>query len=116
MKTVFYYLTSFIIILTLFGFSFLNISSNTEPEGQKIFTDSKCNTCHSIKSLNIEAKLKKKDIVDLSVIGKSVNADLLNKYLMKKEKINDKQHPALFKGTEKELEVLSKWLCTLKTL
>lgn len=112
MKNLFLYLLFVVMIVALYGFAFAGISSD-EPEGQKIFVTLKCNTCHSINSCSITTKAKKSS--DLSSVGKNNNYEKISSYLLKKEKLNDKEHKPAFKGTEKDLETISKWLSTLKS-
>ncbi len=82
--------------------------------GKDIFIDSKCNTCHSIKSQEIESKQAGK-YPDLSEIGKAgIDEATLQKYLLKEESIKDKKHAVKFKGSEEELTTLVKWLSGLK--
>lgn len=110
-KLIAYFMFVFFIVV-LFGAAFANVP-NEEPEGKKLFLSNKCNTCHAIQSQGITTTSKKQN-PDLSDIGTKYKADFLKNYLMKKEKINSKTHPALFKGTEKDLDALAKWLETLK--
>ncbi|GAB6283211.1 MAG: hypothetical protein STSR0008_19690 [Ignavibacterium sp.] len=106
-KLIAYFIFVFFIV-ALFGAAFAN-APNEDPEGKKLFLSNKCNTCHAIQSQGITTNSKKQN-PDLSDIGTKYKADFLKNYLMKKEKINTKTHPALYKGTEKDLDVLVKWL------
>lgn len=104
------------IFVTLLA-SFLLIGvvyAQTPKTGKDIFTDAKCNTCHSITSQGITSKQADK-YPDLSKIGeKKIATETLKKYLLKEEKINDKNHAVKFKGTDEELTTLVNWLNTLK--
>jgi hypothetical protein len=84
--------------------------SNEVTTGKKIFIELKCNSCHSIEAEDIEVKLKKNTSIDLSVVSSIQDSDLLVKYLKKSEKINNKLHPVLFKGSDVELIELTTWL------
>lgn len=96
-------------IVGLYGFAF---SMNTEDPGQKVFVDQKCGSCHTVTAADLTSKNKK--ATDLSSVGKEYKADFLEKYLAKKEKIDGKEHKAAFKGSDKELKDLAKWLESLK--
>ncbi|MCE1188969.1 MAG: cytochrome c [Ignavibacteria bacterium] len=112
MKNVLLYLLTAVMIVALYGAAFANTPD--EPAGKKVFTDAKCSACHSVQTAGIEAKMKKKDTPDLGGIVTKKNAELVKKYLVKQEKINDKNHPAQFKGTPEELAKLVEWLGTVK--
>lgn len=112
MKNIILYLALVITIVALYGFAYA-FNSNPEGDGKKIFTDSRCNMCHTVKSQGIESK--KSDAVDLSTVGKDKTAEFLNKYLKKEAKMNDKDHKATFKGNDEDLKVLIDWLLTLKS-
>ncbi len=113
MKKLVAYLMFVFFIVALFGAAFANIQKE-DPEGKKLFLSNKCNTCHAIQSQVITTKSKKQN-PDLSDIGSKYKADFLKKYMMKTEKINGKTHPALYKGTEKDLDILAKWFESLKS-
>jgi cytochrome c551/c552 len=111
MKNIFVYLVFVFTIVLLFGFAY---SINPEGgDGKTIFTEKKCNTCHTVEVVQIESK--KKDAVDLSITGDKHNSEFLMKYLTKTEKINDKEHKISMKGTQEEIKTVSEWLASLKS-
>jgi mono/diheme cytochrome c family protein len=110
MKNITIYLILVLSIVALYGFAYA-IAGNDEPEGKKIFVDNKCNMCHTIKSVGIESK--KSDATDIVQLEKEKNAEFWMNYLMKKEKLNGKDHKTAFKGKEEDLKKLVDWLMTL---
>ena len=112
MKSIFLFLLFVFSIVFLYGITF-SIAQENEPAGQKIFVEKKCVSCHSVESADL--KSKKKDAVDLSKVGENLKTDFIIKYLNKEVKIENKSHKTLFKGTEKELQGLAKWLGSLKS-
>jgi len=112
MKNTFFFILFISAIVALFAFAF-SFSQSTESDGQQIFVDSKCTKCHSIESLEIVST--KDEPTDLSNVGADKDADLLKKYLLKEEPINEKNHKTKFKGSDEELNKLVDWLLTLKT-
>ena len=112
MKNVFSFVLFLAFIVAMYGFAFSNVPA-ADPAGKKIFVDSKCASCHSVTSQSIESK-KKDKIVDLSNVGGKLKVDFIKSYLLKKEKIEGKAHPATFKGDETALTDLAIWLATLK--
>ncbi|MDQ1266168.1 MAG: hypothetical protein QG635_1320 [Bacteroidota bacterium] len=84
-------------------------------DGKTIFTEAKCNTCHAISIEKIEPASKKKNVPDLSDVGTKLKADFMHKYLKKEETLNDKKHLVAFKGDDADLEILVKWMESLKT-
>jgi mono/diheme cytochrome c family protein len=111
MKNIALFMLLIVTIVFLYGFSF---SIQAAPQdGKKLFTEKKCQSCHTVTSEGIESK--KKDASDVSNVGAEHNAEFLAKYLLKKEKIDGKEHKAAWKGTDEELKTLTEWLATLKT-
>jgi cytochrome c553 len=104
---------SFFVLFAFAGLFAANSGNNPE-EGKKLFTDAKCQNCHSIESQNIEAKTKKKDTPDLSNTGAKHDADFFMSYLTKKEAMGDKKHPVAFKGSDEDLKKLAEWLDSLE--
>jgi cytochrome c553 len=111
MKNLFSYILFIFTIVFLFGLTF-SIAQDSGSEGKKVFIDKKCGTCHSVQVEGLESK--KKDAVDLSSVGEERTAEFLKLYLTKAEKIEDAEHKTAFKGTDKELDELTKWLASLK--
>lgn len=81
---------------------------------KKLFTDKKCNVCHSIEAVGIKKKPNQKP-PDLSTVGSEKTAEFLVKYLKKQETIEGRKHMGTFKGSDEELEALTKWLGSLKS-
>jgi len=92
----------------------LSTTAQTAPDGKQIFTDKKCNSCHSIESLGIERTNPKAKGTDLSKVGDELTEEFIAKYLKKEETLNDKKHGIAFKGTDEEFSALVKWLASLK--
>lgn len=99
----------FVFVAAIISLAF-KMNPADEPAGKQIFIDSKCTTCHSVKSAGI-VKGKK----DLSEVGNTLKAEQIASFITKKEKINDKLHMVAFKGDEKQLAQLTEWLASLKT-
>jgi mono/diheme cytochrome c family protein len=119
MKIVATYFLFIFTIVALYGFAFsINQPepADNKPDGKKVFTDNKCAACHNIESEGIIKKTSsaKTTPPDLSKIGTKLNQTNIVNYLKKKELINDKKHPAVFKGTDDELNAMVKWLVNLK--
>jgi len=112
MKNTFLYLLFVSIIVALFAFAF-SFSQSGEPEGKNIFTDNKCEKCHSVEAAGIECTGKK--FADLSDLSDNNTVEILTKFLKKEGMINDKEHKIKFKGSDDELDVLVKWLLNQKT-
>lgn len=111
MKNIMLYLLFVTSIVLLFGFAY-SYSQTDVPEGQKVFVEKKCGSCHTVNSVDLTSK--KKDASDLSNTGTDKTAKFLTKYLQKEEKIDGKEHKTAFKGTDEELTKLVSWLLTLK--
>ncbi len=96
---------------------------------KKIFLKNRCNECHSILSEkigkkeddNVDDELTEEegeeevDPPDLSDIGTKKDAEWMQKWLRKKVKLDGHKHKRRFKGSKKDLKVLTEWLETLKT-
>lgn len=112
MKNTFFFVLFISAIVALFGFAF-SFSQEQALNGKQIFTDSKCNNCHTITTLEITSK--KDDATDLSNVGSLGEAKLFKSYLLKESKINDQEHKIKFKGSDAELDALTDWLSSLKS-
>ena len=104
-----------IILLAFTGSSF------ALADGAKIFTDNKCNSCHSIDAAKIKvvieegAEKQARTPPDLSGAGKDGDAAQFTDWLLKKDKGKHKKlHMKKFKGSDEDLKVLTEWLASLK--
>lgn len=111
MKNITFYLFIVIGIVGLYGFAY-TIANEDEPEGKKLFVEYKCNMCHTVKSVGIESK--KSDAHDIVQLDNEKNTEFWLNYLMKKEKLNGKDHKTAFKGGEEDLRKLVDWMMALK--
>lgn len=86
------------------------------PPGQRLFLAEKCNTCHAIEALGIEAKTKSETLrgPDLSTVGSRHSAGELAAYLARETTIGGEKHKKEFKGSDEELQALARWLATLE--
>jgi cytochrome c2 len=86
--------------------------------GQKAFEANKCSNCHSIEKVSLERKIKSEKMAgpDLSVVGDVHDAEWITKFSMREVKLEDKEHKSEYKGTKKDLEVISTWLACLKSV
>lgn len=88
-----------------------------ELDGKQIFEASRCGTCHSVPTAEIEAttkseKMKGPDLVDLA---EEHEAGTIVDYLRKDATIDDEEHRIAFKGSDEELGALVSWLMEQKT-
>jgi cytochrome c peroxidase len=108
-----------ILSLTLLvAFSLIVAQKNFAQEekknnGLKLFTESKCTSCHSLESAGIKKKPNQKP-PDLSNAASLGTPEFIGKYLQKTETKNGRKHLMLFKGSDEELKTLTEWLVTIK--
>ena len=99
--------------------SFLGAESETtgELDGKTIFLANKCNMCHSVPAVGIEAKVKVEKMKgpDITKTAARFNADQLEKYIRKQLPLEGEDHKTEFKGSDEELAAMVAWLRQLKT-
>ena len=107
----------FVVLAAIVGITIKSVAQDAAApkDGKAIFLESKCINCHQISSLAIESKKKSGNIPDLSGVGLKRNADFIKKFITKEEEIDGKKHAIAFKGEAADLDMLAKWLETLKT-
>lgn len=86
-----------------------------ESPGQATFIAQKCNTCHAVEAVGIEAKVKSEKMKgpDLSKAAERHDVEWLAKFIKKEVDLDDKLHSTEFKGTDEELKAIVEWLGTL---
>lgn len=82
-----------------------------DAPGQAVFMAQKCNTCHSVEAVGIEAKMKSEKMKgpDLTDVASRHDAEWITKYLNKEVDIDGKKHSKGFTGTDEELQQLLDW-------
>ena len=114
-------MTSLVVVSVAFGQA--TPAADKPKDGKTLFTENRCQSCHSIVAIGIEKKKPAADEVvektdkkppDLSDAGAKQRAEWFSKFLMKKEKLDGELHPKRFKGADADLATLSTWLETLK--
>jgi rubrerythrin len=85
------------------------------PAGQELFLAQKCDMCHSVSTVGIEAKTKSAAMAGGDLVDLDHEADWLTQYLKKETQLDDKDHKKEFKGTDEELQTLVQWLLEQKT-
>lgn len=93
-------------------------------DGKAIFLRSKCNTCHTVDSLSIaqlapegEWEDDEEDVdkpKDLSDVGSTREPAWIKRWLTKEVEVEGKTHRKRFGGTPAQLDVLAKWLSSLR--
>lgn len=100
--------------IALIGSASVSIAEDTATKtGKTIFSEQKCDMCHSVTSAELVSK-KKSGAVDLSDVGTKGDAAFFKLYLKKEAAVNDKKHPIAFKGTDGDFDIIALWLSELK--
>jgi len=83
--------------------------------GQEIFLAQKCNTCHGVEAVGIEAKIKSEKMMgpDLTKVATERDAEWLAQYLKKEVDLDGKKHSKAFTGSDEELQALIDWFESL---
>ena len=90
-------------------------------DGKAVFTELKCNSCHSVDSQGIKAVEEEPEEgeepvkpTDLSDAGGKHDAKWIKDWLMKKVDVDGKKHRKKFAGTPAQLDAVATWLASLK--
>ncbi|MCB1049206.1 MAG: c-type cytochrome [Acidobacteria bacterium] len=108
------------IICLMTGIYFFN--APFAVDGKAVFTDKKCNKCHTIESQSIPLLPKDddddddddKEPKDLSKVGAEVDAATIKQFLQRSIELNEKKHKKKFSGSDEELDAVANWLASLK--
>ena len=99
------------------SFSGAEGETTAELDGQALFIANKCNMCHSVPAVGIEAKVKVETMKgpDITKAAARFEPDDLAKYIRKQAQLEGKDHKKEFKGSDEELAAMIAWLQQLKT-
>ena len=85
-----------------------------EADGQETYLTHKCNMCHAVPAVGIEAKTTSEKMKGPDLLAGEWEKDVLFKYIKQEAKVEDKEHKKGFKGTDEELQALVDWLLEQK--
>ncbi len=90
------------------------VAAEELADGRALFTDQKCNMCHSVPQADLVAMAKSKKMRGPDMPAESREPDWIVRYLKREVQLNGKDHKKEFKGTEEELRAIAAWLVELK--
>jgi len=92
-------------------------ADSTSSDGASMFVSQKCQTCHSVSTAGIEAKVKKGPMAgpDLAVAAKRHDAEWIQAFVKGKEQLDGKKHKKPFKGSDDDLKTVVDWLLSQPT-
>ena len=98
------------------SFSGADGETTGELDGKTLFLANKCDMCHSVPSLSIEAKVKVETMKgpDITKAAARFEPDDLAKFIRKQGQLEGNDHKKEFKGTDEELAAMVAWLQQLK--
>lgn len=110
-----------ILTAPVIALAFLALPSTAGPlpagegsmDGKAVFEAQKCDLCHSVSTVGIEAKTKSEKMQGPDLVGVVTaehDAEWIGKYVRKQAELNGKQHSKEFKGSDEELQALIDWL------
>ena len=86
--------------------------------GKVVFTEYKCNKCHTVKAAGVKRLKPLKEgsrrPPDLSGVGLRHSREWMGRYLQKKETMEGRKHKKKFRGEGAERKALLDWLSALK--
>ena len=86
-----------------------------ELDGKAQFMTHKCNLCHGVPAVEIEAETKSDKMKGADLGGPvEIKFEKLAGYVRGKGDLNGKKHKKEFKGTDEELQAIIDWLGSLE--
>lgn len=102
-------------LLTLLVLVAASSGSAGAAEPKELFMTHKCNLCHAVEAVGIEAKVKSEKMKGPELSGyAATDTDSLEAFLRKEETLNETEHKRAYEGSREELDQLLKWLAELK--
>lgn len=89
-------------------------SGTDAGEGQKIFMAQKCNLCHAVSTVGIEAKTTSEKMKGPDLVGISKDAATLAPYLKGESELNGAKHKKKATCSDAELKTLIDWIAAQK--
>lgn len=84
------------------------------PDGKELFLAQKCNLCHSVSTVGIEAKTSSEKMRGPDLVDLDREPEWIEGFLKKETELDGEKHKKEFKGTDEELDALISWLLAQK--
>ena len=84
-------------------------------DGKEVFMAAKCNMCHAVSTVGIEAKVKSEKMKGPDLVNSTRDAATLKGYLKGETEMNGAKHKKPFKGSDEELQAIIDWLLEQKS-
>lgn len=85
------------------------------PDGKEVFLAQKCNMCHAVSTVGIEAKVKSETMQGPDLVDLERDPEWIAQFVTKEIELDGEKHKKEFKGSDEELDVLISWLLAQKT-
>lgn len=96
-------------------FALVTVSSFAEEGAAKqMFLDQKCNMCHSVSTMDIEATTKSERMKGPDLVNLDYETEWVVMYLKKEADKDGKKHMKPVKGSDEEIEALAMWILEQK--
>lgn len=112
-----------ILLFVAAGSLALHSTAAASVDAKQRFVELKCNNCHAVSSVGITVQGGDDDEEsgdveppDLSTVGDSHDKGWIARYLLRREKIEDREHPRRFRASREDLAALAEWLGGLKSV
>lgn len=104
-----------VLALAVLGLMTVSATAEEEAAETQMFTDQKCNMCHGVSTVGIEAKTKSEKMKgpDLVNLAGEWDGEKMIAYMTEEVEKDGKKHKQ-FKGTDEELQALVDWLLEQK--
>jgi cytochrome c5 len=89
-------------------------SGTASNAGQEIFMAQKCNLCHAVSTVGIEAKTKSEKMKGPDMVGLEIDAATIIPYLKGETELNGAKHKKKATCSDDELKTLIDWVAAQK--
>ena len=101
--------------LTVLFALFVSAPAALAEDGQEVYMAERCNMCHAVAAVGIEAKTSSEKMLgpDLSGYQSPVDFETLAAYMRKEAELEGGKHKGNFKGSDEDLRTMMDWLAAL---
>ena len=90
-------------------------ASAEDAPGKAKFEAAKCNMCHAVSTVGIEAKTKSAAMAGPDLVNVEMEADAIIAYLKQETDLDGKKHKKKWTGSDEDAKAIVDWLLEQKS-
>lgn len=91
-----------------------SVNALAAEKGQRLFESKRCNMCHDVSTVGIEATTKAAAMKGPDLVGIDQEVDWIVQFVKKEVELEGKKHRGPYSGSDEDLRAIAEWIAAQK--